>query len=103
MHKALKGRGPRRAEGTEGQSALKGIVPKREKFTESPKVLKDLNSDKRGRGSRTRRRRRTIVIILGSGATSAFMLWVQLWCNFKVALCGAVSNHGPGLLLQNQP
>ena len=48
---------PRRAEGPEGQSALKVIVPKREKFTESSTVLKGLNSDKRGRGWRTRRRR----------------------------------------------
>ena len=53
--RAPKGRGSRRAEGPEGQSALKGIVPKREKFTESPTGLKGLNSDKRGRGSRTRR------------------------------------------------
>ena len=54
--RVLKGRGPQRAEGPEGQSALKGIVPKREKFTESPTILKGLNSDMRGRGSRTRRR-----------------------------------------------
>ena len=36
MHKALKGRGPRRAEGPEG------IVTKKDKFTESPTVLMGL-------------------------------------------------------------
>ena len=46
---------------------------------------------------------KSIVIILGSGATLAFMLWVQLWCNFKVAPCAAVSNRGLGLLLPKQP
>ena len=66
--RVLKGRGPQRAEGPEGQSALKGIIPKREKFTESPTVLKGLNSDKRGRGSRlrTRRSRKVILTTLGS-------------------------------------
>ena len=59
--RAPKGREPQRAEGSEGQSALKSIVPKREKFTESPTVLKGLNSDERGRGSRTRRRRTLIL------------------------------------------
>ena len=60
--RVLKGRGLQRAECPEGQSALKGIVPKREKFTESPTILKGLNSDMRGRGSRTRRRRTLILI-----------------------------------------
>ena len=53
-----------RVECLEGQSALKCIVPQRENSTESLKVLKGLNSDKRGRGSRTSTTTRTRTVIL---------------------------------------
>ena len=63
MSESPEGEVPRREECPDGQGAQNSILPQREKSTESLRVLKGLNSEKRGRGSRTTiTRTRTVIL-----------------------------------------